>query len=89
MVEHGEEARNAAETFRGHLGVDLLISGVGEDLFLEEFDQFLESYNMIASVVKVAHIFQEAVELIRVTLEHLELHQVSPEQAEVTLGDLN
>ena len=88
MVEHGEEARNTAETFGGHLGINLLVSGVGEDLFLEEFDKFLESNDMIASVVKVAHVFQEAVELIRVTLEHLELHQVSPEQAEVTLGDL-
>ena len=44
---------------------------------------------MIASVEKVAHVFQEAVELIRVTLEHLVLHKVSPEQAEVTLGDLD
>ena len=78
MVEHGEETRNAAETFGGHLGVDLVISGVGKDLFLEEFDQFLESNNMIASVEKVAHVFQEAVELIRVTLEHLVLHKVSP-----------
>lgn len=46
------------------MGINLLVSGVGEDLFLEEFDQFLESNNMIPSVIKVAYIFQEAVELI-------------------------
>lgn len=79
MIEHGKETRNAAEAFWSHLGVDLLISGVREDLFLEEFDQILESNNMIPTVVKVAHVFQESVELIRVSLKHLVLHKVSPE----------